>query len=302
MHHGLVCDTDLSGQTFTVFSAAWFLVDHGVNRGDPLAGPAQTCPGDSYQLLPGAEARFLTLSATRDFRIAPGSDTGRAGDPPGLVARYLLMSDDGDMAGLLLFHCAQELVVLPLSAMVPGRSYHLLGIDQDGLEACLAALICPGFAPDTGITLASGRRAAISGLVPGQMVQTSEHGRQPLRWRGSLTLRAAGAFAPVAIAAGTLGNAGQLILGARHRILTGHRLQACQLVDHDRICLQEGGFITYHWLVFDQPEVIFAEDLPVATAQIGGAISHLLPAGFAPGPTDPPHIALAAPAPELRAG
>ena len=138
------------------------------------------------------------------------------------------------------------------------------------------------------IALADGRQVAIEALRPGDRVLTRDHGGQPLRWIGSATLRAVGAFAPVVITAGTLGNAGDLIVGQHHRMFLYQRerarlagtaellVQAKHLVDGERVFLREGGFVDYFSLVFDRHEIVYAEGIPAESLMVNDAtLTHL---------------------------
>ena len=100
--------------------------------------------------------------------------------------------------------------VLPLSPMAGLYDYTLLKIDDAPQDTGLADLLCVSFARGTMITLASGQQRAIEALRVGDKVLSRDHGGQEIRWIGSTTLRAVGAFAPVVITAGTLGNSGDL--------------------------------------------------------------------------------------------
>jgi hypothetical protein len=118
---------------------------------------------------------------------------------------------------------------------------------------------------------------------------TRDHGAQGVRWIGRATLRAVGAFAPVVIAAGTLGNSGDLIVSQHHRMFLYQRqrsadmptsellVQARHLVDDKRVFLREGGFVDYFSLVFDRHEIIYAEGVPAESLMVTEAIISRLP-------------------------
>ena len=118
---------------------------------------------------------------------------------------------------------------------------------------------------------------------------TRDHGGQPIRWVGSTTLRAVGAFAPVVIAAGTLGNSGDLIVSQHHRMFLYQRerkpglatsellVQAKHLVDNKNIFIREGGFVDFFSLVFDRHEIIYAEGVPAESLMVNDATVNRLP-------------------------
>ena len=264
-------------------SAADVFVSQGVNTGDPLSGPADACLGDTYQL--DHDHRPLRLSVTRGAgrsqRVAAGSEVGHEGDDVVLEALYSLMGIDGTPVELLLLTLPGNLrFVLPLSPMAAQTDYSLLRVDAAPKDIGLADLLCLSFARGTMISLASGVQRAIEHLVPGDRVLTRDHGCQPLRWLGLATLRAVGAFAPVVITRGTLGNAGDLIVSQHHRMFLYQRerraglatsellIQARHLVDGRRVFLREGGFVDYFCLVFDRHEIIYAEGVPAESLMV----------------------------------
>jgi len=159
------------------------------------------------------------------------------------------------------------------------------------------------------ITMADGSQRAIEALSPGDPILTRDHGRQPIRWIGHARLRAVGAFAPVVISAGTLGNGGDLILSQHHRVFLYQRnklpglstsellVQARHFVDEANVYLREGGFVDYFSLVFDHHEIIYAEGIPSESLLVNDATVNRLPPEIAvevkarfPGLTQNPHF------------
>lgn len=289
----------LPGHACQVFPAECIYVIHGVNSGDGLAGPQEVCEGDIYALEEEANPLRLILShvqtpAQDGQLVAEGSQIGRPGDAIRLEARYTLMAPDGDKIDLLLMRLDSGLAVaLPLSPMSASADYTLVAIDAAPEAVRLADLLCVSFARGTMITLADGRQHPIEALRAGDKVLTRDHGPQPLRWLGKATLRAQGAFAPVVITSGTLGNAGDLIVSPHHRIFLYQRqrraglqtsellVQAKHLVDDERVFQREGGFVDYYSLVFDQHEIIYAEGVPAESLMVNDATLSRLPADMA---------------------
>ena len=140
------------------------------------------------------------------------------------------------------------------------------------------------------ITLPSGLQRPIDKLKTGEKVLTRDHGGQEIRWIGKATMRARGAFAPVVISAGTLGNLGDLAVSPHHRVFVYQQgddrlgdtaalfIQAKHLIDGNRVTRREGGFVDYYFLIFDRHEVIYAEGIPSESLMINDAtISNLPP-------------------------
>lgn len=288
-----------SGQACQVFAAEAVFVAQGVNMGEPLGLPDQACEGDIYQLDP--QARAVRLSVARMSgrqQIAAGSRIGAPGDRVDLVALYTLMGDDGDPVELLLIalHGTEDgLFALPLSPMAAGVGYQLLKIENppEAGEAALSDMICVSFGRGTLIAMADGSQRPIESLAAGDAVLTRDRGAQPIRWVGHATLRARGAFAPVVIRAGAMGNAGDLIVSQHHRMFIYYRkrigdlttpellVQARHLVDDDRIYLREGGHVDYFSLVFDRHEIVYAEGIPAESLLVTEAVLNRLPVEIA---------------------
>ena len=279
------------GQSCQVLLSQDLFVSHGVNLGDGLLGPDEVCPGDLYQL--ESDHRPLRLVVTQGAGgqiIGEGSEVGQIGAPLRFESRYSLMSSDGDRVEVLVISLQDGTrFALPLSPMAARVDYTLLMVEDAPETTGLADLLCISFAQGTMITLANGRQCAIEALTPGQMLLTRDHGPQPLRWIGKATLRAVGVFSPVVITAGTLGNAGDLIVSQHHRMFlyqanrragfaTSELLvQAKHLVDGERVFLREGGFVNYFSIVFDHHEIIYAEGIPAESLMVNEATVHRLP-------------------------
>jgi hypothetical protein len=174
--------------------------------------------------------------------------------------------------------------------MATQTEYTLVQVDVEPEISGLSDLLCISFARGTHISLASGEQRAIEDLVAGDRLLTRDHGGRPLRWVGKTTLRAVGAFAPVVITAGTLGNSGDLIVSQHHRMFLYQRekkaglptsellVQAKHLVDNDAVFIREGSFVDYFSLVFDHHEIIYAEGIPAESLMVNDATVSRLPA------------------------
>ena len=280
------------GQTCQVLAAEDLFVSHGVNAGDGLMGPDEVCPGDYYQL--DVNHRPLRLVVTHGEAgqvIGEGGEVGQPGSSLTFEARYSLMNSDGDRVEVLLIALADgSRFALPLFPIAANTDYALVMVENAPPETGLAELLCISFGQGTMITLANGRQCPIEAVQAGQMLLTRDHGPQPVRWIGKATLRAVGVFAPVVITAGTLGNAGDLIVSQHHRMFLYQRdrraglatsellVQAKHLVNGERVFLREGGYINYFSIVFDRHEIIYAEGIPAESLMVNEATLHRLPA------------------------
>jgi len=294
----LAVDT-VPGHACLLFRAQDIVVTGGANLGDALGASDAVCLGDSYALDPAAVAQRLVVAraaAGGAQRVAAGSDLGTEGDAVHLVARYTLMGDDGLDVELLILRldgAAGGLFALPLSPIAATIGYTLLKVDDAPAEAPLSDLLCVSFARGTMITRADGSQCPIEALALGTRVLTRDHGAQPLRWLGRATLRGVGAFAPVVITTGAMGNTGDLIVSQHHRMFIYQRerpaglptaellVQARHLVDGDRVFLRTGGFVDYLSLVFDHHEIIYAEGIPAESLMVTEATLSRLPAELA---------------------
>jgi hypothetical protein len=282
----------LPGHSCQVFLASDIFVSIGVNMGEGLGLPDDVCPGDIFELATGAAPHALIMARdTGEQSVLPGSQIGTPGARITLAARYTLMAPDGDKVELLSLRqdAPEALFVLPLSPIGARIEYALVKVDDAPEETRLSDLLCISFARGTQITLGNGSQCAIEALKPGMRVLTRDHGPQELRWVGHATLRAVGAFAPVVITAGTLGNSGDLIVSQHHRMFLYQRektagvaqsellVQARYLVNGRDVFLREGGFVDYFALVFDSHEIIYAETIPAESLMVSEATLSRLP-------------------------
>ena len=126
----------------------------------------------------------------------------------------------------------------------------------------------PCFVAGTLINTVSGP-VAVEDLERGMMVETRDHGPQPLRWIGRSQRRATGGDAPVVFAPGALGDHTRIALSPNHRVLiTSERaellfgqsevlIKAKHLVNDHSIRVQaDGEHVTYVHLLFDQHEIV----------------------------------------------
>ena len=302
----------LPGHACQLFAAADIFVALGANLGDGLGGPDAVCLGDVYQLDPSASPLRLILRQPdgQMQQVAQGSEVGEPGQEIRLDARYALIASDGDKIELLILRLeGHARFALPLSPIATQLDYTLIRVEAAPTNLQLADLLCLSFARGTMITMADGSQRPIEQLAPGDSTLTRDHGRQPVRWIGHARLRAVGAFAPVVITAGTLGNGGDLILSQHHRVFLYQRrrlpgletaellVQARHFVDGKQVYLREGGFVDYFSLVFDHHEIIYAEGVPSESLMVNDATVNRLPPEIAaemraqfPGLSQNPHF------------
>jgi len=110
----------------------------------------------------------------------------------------------------------------------------------------------------------------VEDLTAGLPILTMDHGFQPIRWVGSRTVKAKGAFSPIRICAGALGNDEDLWVSPQHRMVlsewradmlhgVGEVLApAISLVNGRDIiqCPSDEG--TYYAVMLDQHELVYA--------------------------------------------
>jgi hypothetical protein len=126
----------------------------------------------------------------------------------------------------------------------------------------------------TGTRIRSDRGdVPVETLEVGDLVETRDHGLQPIRWIGQRRVAARGAHAPVAIEAGVFGNHGRLVVSPQHRVLITHWMAelmfgedevlvaARDLVNDCSVRVLDGGEVTYVHLLFDRHEIIWSEGL-----------------------------------------
>lgn len=285
---------DPHGQTAQVFAADDFRVVSGVNRGEGPERADLLEPGDIYELRDGGAPLRMRLVQTGDgARVAEGSGIGQSGDRLDLLAALVFLAAHGERVEVLLLGHASGAYLLPLSPLARRTGYTLVGIDETPKDAKLTDLICVSLSRGTLITLPSGLQQPIEALRPGDRVLTRDHGPQPIAWIGQAALRAVGAFAPVVIGAGVLGNARDLIVSQHHRIFLYQRarrsgirtaevlVQAKHLIDGEQIFLREGGMVEYFSLAFDRHEIIYAEGIPCESLLVSEATVARLPPDLA---------------------
>ncbi len=115
---------------------------------------------------------------------------------------------------------------------------------------------------------------AIETLGVGDLVETLDHGPQPVRWIGQREVAATGPFAPIRFEAGVVGNDRPLLVSPQHRMLIrGWRadlwlgeaevlVAAKHLLHWPGVAIAPMERVTYVHLLFDMHEIVFAEGAP----------------------------------------
>lgn len=304
-------------QTLPVFKAADLTVVRGANLGDLISFADELDLDDVYEL--GARSTTARLAVqpcrARLLAVAPGSAIGTVGNAVHLDAALTLMTANGTTTELLVLVEVDSsgdidaIYAMPLARMLPRTDYTLVGIDRASARDRFAEVACVSFSRGTLVTLASGVQTPIQDLVPGDMILTRDDGPRPLRWIGSSTARAVGEFAPVRIRTGALNNSGDLVVSPESRLFIYQRsdalgvgrhevmVRARHLVNGDSIVQQDGGFVDYFHLLFDEHQIIYAEGIAAETMLVDPRTRSVLPEALADGLAEGPDGTLSQPLP-----
>ena len=274
-------DSAITTQTVAVFEADSVRGIEGVAEGDAFSFADELVMDDVYKISGDAKRHRLAL-ALRDgedgFAVAAETGIGAIGNTVYLDSCVTLMGPDGVTYEALVMVEVEEqsvaaIYVLPLAAMSSEESYRLVGIDRHAATQRFAEVAFVSFTRGTHITLASGEQRKIEELSIGDKVLTRDDGPQEVRWVGQTTLRAVGEFAPVVIKKGALHNENDLVVSPDHRIFVYQRqdklgagrsevlVKVRHLINDTSVCQQDGGFVDYFQLLFDDHQIIYAEGI-----------------------------------------
>lgn len=287
-------------RTLSTLAAESFRATGGVARGEAMSFADELVMDDIYQLAPGSPRATLLLAIEEDggFRIAPGSETGRAGNPVVIDCCVTLMEHDGTTCEMVILveldgTDVAAVHLLPLAPLLPRTDYRLVGVDSRAGTMRLAESAFASFLRGTQVTMASGAQVKVEDLRPGDMVLTRDDGPQPVRWIGQTTLRATGAFAPVMIRKGALNNAEDLMLSPDHRVFIWQRedrigagrsevlVKVRHLVNGRDVVQLDGGFVDYFQILFDAHQIIYAEGIATESLYAGPGARAALPGDLA---------------------
>lgn len=290
-------ETITTKQTITVFRGEDFVVTEGVADGDALSFADELVLDDTYQLRRSAVRGRLTLGFGQDgvtFRVGEESELGQGGNKVALDCCITIMAPDSTTFDALIFveieaGGVEDIYILPLAVFHPDTPYQLVGVDREVASTRLAEVACVSFTRGTHITMASGRQMPIEDLRAGDRVLTRDDGPQEIRWVGQTTLRATGSFAPVVIKRGVLHNENDLIVSPDHRLFVYQRqdrlgagrsevlVKVRHLINHDTVYQQDGGFVDYFQLLFDEHQIIYAEGIAAESLLIDPRTRAALP-------------------------
>ncbi|MGJ8611667.1 MAG: Hint domain-containing protein [Octadecabacter sp.] len=282
--------------TIAAFTSDAFVVTDGVAEGDAMSFMDELILDDVYQLSEGTTRKALTYEKGEGngFIIAEDTEIGTPGNLLFLDCAITLMAPDSTTyEALILVEVegdeAAEVYLMPLATLRHEHDYRLVGADRDAAAAKFADVACVRFARGTHITLASGVQVPIEDLAIGDRVLTRDSGPQAIRWIGDTTLRAVGDYAPVVIKEGALFNTRDLVLSPDHRLFIYQRqdrigagrsevlVKVRHLINDDTVYQQDGGFVDYFQILFDDHQIIYAEGIAAETLLVDARTRAALP-------------------------
>lgn len=288
--------SDTARNTIAVFAADDFVVTDGVAEGDAVSFMDELMLDDVYQLAPNLTRKALTYKKGdgSGFIVADDTEIGTPGNLLFLDCAITLMAPDGTTyEALILVEVegdeAAEVYLMPLATLKSTYDYRLVGADRDAAAAKFADVACVRFARGTHITLASGTQVPIEDLKIGDRVLTRDAGPQDIRWIGNTTLRAVGDYAPVVITQGALSNTRDLVLSPDHRLFIYQRedrigagrsevlVKVRHLINGTSVYQQDGGFVDYFQILFDDHQIIYAEGIAAETLLVNDRTRAALP-------------------------
>lgn len=203
---------------------------------------------------------FSNLSTTHDvvdaYTVEANGNNSQAVDGPGAADSLTVTFDQP---------------VVRVFILMGGSASSGIRAGTIGIGNLAGDIVC--FAHDTLITTDKGQ-IGVQDICAGDLVMTMDNGLQPVRWVGSRCVPAQGKFAPIVLRKGVVGNAQDLVVSPQHRVLVqGWQAEllfgqadilvsAKHLVNDQTVVRREGGEVTYYHILFDQHEVIFANDAP----------------------------------------
>ena len=262
----------------------------GANEGDGMSFAAELVLDDVYELSGIARAQVVTICFSDDAsRVASDSKIGVPGSTIHFDCTATLMDAQSQVTEVVILvevdgaGLTQDIYLLPLVPLRAKTGYRLLRVDTDAALHKFAQRSSVSVVRGTDITLASGRQCPVEQLQPGAPVLTRDHGAQSVRWIAQSTDRATGGFAPIRICAGALYNTKDMIISPNQLfhfyqrmgcLGTGQpavQIKAEALVNGHTVTPLRGGFMDHFQLIFDRPQVIYAEGIAIETTGIESA-------------------------------
>lgn len=220
----------------------------------------------------GTNAQEFDLLAN-DSSSSGGSLTITAINGQPVVAGDTITLPTGEMITLT----ADGIVVVESDGEEGSNSFTYTVKDSEGntdIAFVNLTTTAPCFTAGTLIDTPDGA-VAIEQLNPGDLVQTLDHGPQPVRWVGTSRRLATGADAPIAFTKGALGDHDALELSPNHRVLVASPLAELMFESWEVLVLaktlvngtsitrrSDGQMVTYVHLLFDQHQIIIGNGLP----------------------------------------
>lgn len=267
-------------RTFTVFRCGGFPVISGVNLGEAFFQSQDVALADIYHLTKTAQSKQLTIEiGDQHLWVTNNSVVGRPGAHVHLDCVATFMDAAGGTVEVLVFvetdadGMIEDSYLMPFAPLSADMDYTLVAVDRETARQRLNHIACAAFSRSTRITMANGLQKCVEQLVPGDWVQTRNHGPQQVRWIGHHTVRATGRFAPIVIKKGALNNENDLVISPDHRLFISQRadrlhagkpemlIEAKRLINGNSVVQATGGFIDYFQILFDHHEIIYAEGI-----------------------------------------
>lgn len=278
-------------RTFLAFDSENLVVTSSNNSslvGNPIINNGNTPNGTIFQYTAGS-AQEITLNDTRggsnvfndgqpnQHRIVDGK--GLVNNGTGVESESIIrlreLDADGNQAGPVITlnvysqngNFSDIWGYSTTSQLQNGSSYVKVSGVNNGSSAYTTFITC--FAEDTQIATPDGQ-IAVQDITVGQMVWTLEAAAMPVRWVSSTTVAGRGAFAPVVIQPGVIGNDTPLTVSQQHRIRVTSAMAdlmfgkpdvlvaAKHLVGLPGVDIQECDTITYTHFMFDNHQIVRA--------------------------------------------
>lgn len=290
--------TETAHKTIAVFASNDFVVTEGVAEGEGVTFMDELMLDDVYQLGPNLTRKALTYEKGDGTAFVVAEDTA-IGTPGNLLyldcVITLMAPDSTTYEALILVEVegdeAAEVYMMPLATLGAEYDYRLVGANRDAVAAKFGDVACVRFARGTHITLASGTQVPIEDLKIDDRILTRDAGPQKIRWIGNTTVRAVGDYAPVVITAGALFNNRDLVLSPDHRLFIYQRedrigagrsevlVKVRHLINGTSVYQQDGGFVDYFQILFDDHQIIYAEGIAAETLLVDARTRAALPDG-----------------------
>lgn len=214
--------------------------------------------GDGQDVITDFNMTLISGKTTDQFDVSDLLDA--YGEP--VKVWDVTVTDNGSGHARLTFPNGESVV---LTGVTPAAASSLTTLNAMGIP-CLVA--------GTNIRVPGGE-VAVESLRPGDLVETLDHGPQPLLWTGHKTVSGAelarsDKLRPVRIKAGTLGAMSDLWVSPQHRmvvVMSGHEylVRAAHLAKlaKGRVRIGNGKrSVSYHHLLFAQHQIIIANGAP----------------------------------------